>query len=158
MGSSCLDCGAMVDGAHQFSLRIYYEDTDAGGVVYYANYLKFAERARTEMLRLAGVPHERLRENTGASFAVSRCQVDYLRPAKLGDEIWVSTRLTSLCGASAEMEQIVGRGDARLARVAIRLAFVSSEGKPTRLPPSLRNALTPLLVSSEQPHSAPRGG
>ena len=157
MGSSGLDCGAKVDGSHQLALRIYYEDTDAGGVVYYANYLRFAERARTEMLRLAGVPHEQLREQTGATFAVSRCQVEYLRPAKLDDEIWVSTRLTGLCGASAEMEQIIGRGDARLAHMAIRLAFVSSDGKPTRLPPSLRNALTPLLDSSESPEPAPRG-
>ena len=149
--------GKMVDGVHRVPMRVYYEDTDAGGLVYYANYLKFAERARTEMLRLAGIAHARLVERDGAAFAVRRCQVEYLKPAKLDDEIWVSSRLTGLGGASAEMEQEIGRGDATLARLAVRLAFVTSDSKPARLPRSLRNVLTPLLTSSALPTPAARG-
>src|SRR5712671_6087187 len=85
---------------HRFGLRVYYEDTDAGGVVYYANYLKFAERARTEMLRHVGFEQEALRRTTGRVFAVRHCSADYLAPARLDDELVVETRLTALGGAS----------------------------------------------------------
>src|SRR5713101_5932994 len=102
---------------HRFGLRVYYEDTDAGGVVYYANYLKFAERARTEMLRHIGFEQEALRRATGRVFAVRRCSADYLAPARLDDELIVETRLTALGGASLEVEQEIRCGARALARL-----------------------------------------
>ncbi len=137
--------GVIRDGIHRFRLRIYYEDTDAGGVVYYANYLKYAERARTEMLRRAGVAHAAIAETSAAAFAVRRCEIEFFRPARLDDEIWVVSRLLRFGGASAELEQTIGRDDTRLARLNVRLAFVSRQNRPARIPASLRDALTPLL-------------
>ncbi len=127
--------------AHRHALRVYYEDTDAGGIVYYANYLKFAERARTEMMRQAGVPHAEMVARDGVMFAVRRCEVDYLRPARLDDLIEVETRLIEVGGASIEALQLVRRDGADLARIRIRLACLDMRGRPARLPPSVRAAL-----------------
>src|SRR5581483_12088671 len=101
--------GAIRDGAHFFPVRVYYEDTDAAGLVYYANYLKFAERARTEMLRRLGVEQERLRAETGLVFVVRRCAADYLLPARLDDDLVIVTRLKALRGASLDLDQDVQR-------------------------------------------------
>jgi acyl-CoA thioester hydrolase len=129
------------DRVHRFSLRVYYEDTDAAGIVYYANYLKFAERARTEMLRLVGFEQEALRKTTGRVFAVRHCSADYLAPARLDDELVVETRLTSLGGASLEVAQQIGCGGRTLVRLALRLACLGADGRPARLPQALRAAL-----------------
>lgn len=137
--------GVMEGDAHRLPLRVYYEDTDSAGMVYYANYLKFAERGRTEMIRLLGVP-DGGRAN-GAGFAVRRCEVDYLRPARLDDRIDVWTRLVALGGASAELDQVVRRDDTDLARLVVRLAYVTPAGKPARLPESFRAAVKPYLQS-----------
>ena len=137
--------GTIEGAVHRLALRVYYEDTDAAGMVYYANYLKYAERARTEMIRLLGVA-DGGREN-GAAFAVRHCSIDYLRPARLDDEIDVYTRLVALGGASAELEQVVRRGDEDLVRLAVCLAFVTPAGKPSRLPDGFRAALEPYLQS-----------
>jgi acyl-CoA thioester hydrolase len=137
--------GVMEGDVHCLAMRVYYEDTDSAGIVYYANYLKFAERGRTEMIRLLGVP-DGGREN-GAGFAVRSCHVDYLRPARLDDDIDVWTRLIALSGASAELDQVVRRDDVDLARLVVRLAYVTPAGKPARLPESFRVAVKPLLQS-----------
>ncbi|MFQ5785116.1 MAG: tol-pal system-associated acyl-CoA thioesterase [Alphaproteobacteria bacterium] len=127
-----------IDGAvHRFPLRVYYEDTDAAGIVYYANYLKFAERARTEWMRLLGASHSALASEAGAAWAVRRCEVDYLRPARLDDEIEVRTRILAIGGASAMIEQIVACDGVDLARLTLRLAFITPEGRPRRLPADL---------------------
>ena len=139
---------AEATGVHSMTLRVYYEDTDAGGLVYYANYLKFAERARTEWLRALGFEHGALAEYSGAGWVVRRCEVDYLRPARLDDEVEVRTRVVALGGASVDLEQTVLRGAVDLARLLLRLAFATPAGKPRRLPASLRaamqNAIQPL--------------
>ncbi len=137
--------GTMEGDAHCLAMRVYYEDTDSAGIVYYANYLKFAERGRTEMIRLLGVPHGG-REN-GAGFAVRSCHIDYLRPARLDDDIDVWTRLIALSGASAKLDQVVRRDDVDLARLVVRLAYVTPAGKPARLPECFRAAVKPLLQS-----------
>ena len=135
-----------IDGnVHRYRVRVYYEDTDATGVVYYANYLKFTERARTELLRLLGADHSALDETAGNAWAVRRCTIDYLRPARLDDELEVGTRVLALGGASAEIEQVVRRGDVDLARLDLRLAFVTPEGRPRRLPDALRETLQTLV-------------
>jgi acyl-CoA thioester hydrolase len=136
--------GRVEDGAYLFPVRVYYEDTDAAGLVYYANYLKFAERARTEMLRRLGVEQERLRAETGLCFVVRRCSVDYLLPARLDDDLIVLTRLAGLGAATLDLEQEVRRGDAMLVRLALAIAAIGRSGRPQRLPPTLRAALLSL--------------
>ena len=137
--------GAIEAGVHRLALRVYYEDTDAGGLVYYANYLKFAERARTEWLRALGFENSGLAESAGASWVVRRCEIDYLSPARLDDEVEVRTRVVALGGASADLEQTVLRGAVDLARLLLRLAFVTPAGKPRRLPASLRAAMQNVI-------------
>jgi acyl-CoA thioester hydrolase len=144
--------GGLVNGVHHLFTRVYYEDTDAAGIVYHANYLKFAERARTELLRLLGFEQERLRRETGLAFAVTRCVVDYFRPALLDDELVVESRLVALGGASVELDQRVKRGAAELARLLVRVACLGRDGRPARLPPALRAALMELMPRVE-PHA-----
>lgn len=126
---------------HSFPIRVYYEDTDAAGIVYYANYLKYAERARTEMMRDAGVSHAAMVEREGVMFAVRRCEVDYLRPARLDDLLEVETRLVDVGGATIEAEQVVRRAGDVLVRIRIRLACLDSRGRPARLPAPIRATL-----------------
>lgn len=126
---------------HITGIRVYYEDTDSEGVVYYANYLKFAERGRTEMLRAAGIDHPSLWETHGVGFAVRRVSVDYLRPARLDDALTVQSRMTDIRGASLSAEQTVRRGEEELVRLQVRLACVDRAGRPARMPPPLRAAL-----------------
>jgi acyl-CoA thioester hydrolase len=127
--------------AHRFPVRVYYEDTDSGGIVYYANYLKFAERARTEMLRDLGVNHADMVERSGVGFSVRYCEVEYLRPARLDDLLEVVTRVTGVGGAVLELEQIVLRAGDEAARLHIKLACLNRSGRPVRLPDGIRAAL-----------------
>ena len=138
--------GILKDGVHHYGLRVYYEDTDALGMVYYANYLKYAERARTEMIRLLGFAT--ISRDNNAAFAVRRCEVDYLSPARLDDELDVVTGLIAIGGASIVLEQTVLRDGARLVRLEVRLAMVSPSGRPIRLPADFRAALQPYLQTA----------
>jgi acyl-CoA thioester hydrolase len=132
----------MPDAAeHVFPVRVYYEDTDAAGIVYYANYLKFAERARTEMLRDRGVVQRRLAEESGVAFAVRRLSVEYLAPARLDDRLEVHTRITSVRGASVEGAQKIFRDGHEIARLTLTLAYVARSGRPARLPEAVLKAL-----------------
>ena len=136
----------MPDGVfHQFDLRVYYEDTDSGGIVYYANYLRFTERARTEMLRDAGIDHGTLLERDGLAFAVRHCHVEYLTPACLDDALQVISTLEHVGGASMEMKQIVMRDEQALCVMDVRLACMQvvgdRAGRPKRIPDDVRNAV-----------------
>ncbi|HET6521274.1 MAG TPA: YbgC/FadM family acyl-CoA thioesterase, partial [Geminicoccaceae bacterium] len=124
-------------------MRVYYEDTDAAGIVYHANYLKFAERARTELLRLLDLDHVGLGREDGGAFAVRRCTIDYLAPARLDDLLEVRTRLLRLGGATLDLSQRVCRGDDGAALAALELTLVRLDGRlrPLRLPRRLRAAL-----------------
>ncbi len=133
--------GRIADGVHRFALRVYYEDTDAGGIVYYANYLKFAERARTEMLRCFGLPPERLAREAGVGLVVRRAAVDFLAPARLDDALVVTTRLVAYGGATLDLAQEVWRDRDALVRLDIRIACLGVGGRPTRLPPALVAAI-----------------
>ena len=133
--------GRLDGDTHVFPVRVYFEDTDAGGVVYHASYLRFAERARTEMMRLMGVDHTRLIAEDGVVFAVRRVEADYLRPARLDDRLEVRTRLLEVHGASILAEQNVLREGADVARLRLLLALIGRAGRPARLPPALRRAL-----------------
>lgn len=143
--------GALKAGVHVFPVRVYYEDTDAAGIVYHANYLRFAERARSEMMRHLGMESSRLMAREGLFFAVSRCTVDYLKPARLDDALEVHTRVIEVKRASLDAEQIVKRDGAPLARLALRLAVIDGAGRPVRLPAEIRKALTNL--SQSESHS-----
>jgi len=125
---------------HRHQVRVYYEDVDLAGIVYYANYLRFYERARSEALRALGVDQTALRAE-GLVFAVSRFEADYLAPARFDDLLTVETETTRLGAASLEMAQRVLRDGAALNRARLRVAFMDVEGRPRRMPPELRVAL-----------------
>ena len=118
--------------------RIYWEDTDAGGVVYYANYLKFMERCRTEWLRALGIDQLRLREERQMQFAVIQVAVDFLRPAVLNDEILVTAQLEHMSGATISFKQMVMRDDVHLIDASTRVACLDSGTlKPRAIPKDL---------------------
>jgi len=133
------------DGCHVFPVRVYYEDTDAAGIVYYANYLKFAERARTEMLRAAGFDHHRLLQEHGMAFAVKRFAADYVAPARLDDALEVHTRVVNLRGASIDAQQDIKRDGRDLARCAVTILCLGPDGRPVRLPAELRDRMRTFL-------------
>jgi acyl-CoA thioester hydrolase len=130
---------------HIFPIRIYHEDTDATGVVYHAGYLRFAERARTEMLRLAGITLSRMRDDHGLVFLVRDCAVDYLAPARLDDRVEVRSQVVDLAGAALKTEQIIARDGSELARLRVRVVCVDSGGRAARIPDALCEALKPFL-------------
>ena len=133
------------DGRHRYAVRVYYEDTDAGGVVYHATYLRFAERARTEALRDAGIPHAELLEQFTLMFVVRRIEVDYLRPARLDDSLIVVTEPLAVGGATVTLRQDVRGPEGSCAVLTVRLACVKpGEGKPGRLPQRWRAVLTDM--------------
>ncbi len=126
---------------HRLAIRVYYEDTDAGGVVYHARYLAFAERARTELLRELGVPHDALVRNEGLIFVVRRIKMDYLRPARLDDLVTVATEPTELGAATAALRQDFAVGERAVARLDVQLACVrGADGRPSRIPARWRAA------------------
>jgi len=132
---------------HRFPIRVYYEDTDAGGVVYYANYLRFAERARTEFMRDAGADHAGMLRDTGLSFFVRRCEADYLKPARLDDLLQVETLVIHVGGASLEALQTVKRNGEDLVRLKVKLACLNQAGRPARLPDRIQAALQKYFQS-----------
>ncbi len=144
--------GARMDGMlHRFPVRVYYEDTDAGGIVYHSRYLNFAERARTEFVRGLGIDQSRLMDEQGLAFAVRRCEVDFLRPARLDDRIEVQSTVTGVGGASMEIRQrlIAVADGTELVHMAVRVACMSVRtGRAARLPADLRETLSAFI--SEQ--------
>lgn len=136
--------GILRDGVHIFPVRVYYEDTDAGGVVYYANYLKFAERARTDLLRFFGIEQSQL----PVVFVVRRCDADFRRPAHLDDLLEVHSWVTEVKGASLDVEQRVRRDGEDLVRLSVRVACVdlNAGGRPARIPADVRTLLDNLAV------------
>lgn len=126
---------------HTFPVRVYFEDTDAGGIVYHSNYLNFAERARTEMVRELGIHQDRLlREGEGTAFAVRWAEIDFKRPARLDDLLRVETEVSSVGGATVELDQRILRADdgTELVRLGVRLGYITLSGKPARIPAPVR--------------------
>lgn len=135
-------------GVHRFPLRVFFEDTDAAGIVYYANYLKFAERARSEFLRQAGYSHGEMIDETGLVFVVRRCVVDYMQPARFEDELEILTAIERVGRASIHMGQVVRRGGLELVRLDVKLACVGlADGKPRGIPDVMRALLNDLVIS-----------
>ena len=126
---------------HVFPVRVYYEDTDAGGVVYHSNYLRFAERARTELRRDFGIDHTSLIKDRGLMCAVRRGEAEYVKPARLDDSLEIRTRCVEASGASFWLEQLVQRAGVTLVEMKLRLVCLRADGRPARIPESLRSAL-----------------
>jgi acyl-CoA thioester hydrolase len=140
---------------HELAVRVYYEDTDAAGIVYHANYLKFAERGRTELLRSLGFDHRRLAQAHGLVFAVARCAIDFVRPARLDDLLHVRTEVAGLGGARLELVQTVVRAGDPAARLRVTLAVVDAVTlRPTRLPEAVRQAFAGTTMDRKIDHLA----
>ncbi len=128
---------------HTHPLRVYYEDTDLAGIVYYANYLKFIERARTEWVRGLGMDQGKLKSDTGLVFAVRRVEADYLSPARFDDELVVRTHVQSSSGARLVLKQDVTRAEETLFSALVTLVALTATGAPTRLPAEFRRLIAP---------------
>jgi acyl-CoA thioester hydrolase len=126
----------------QWNIRVYYEDTDTGGVVFYVNYIKYFERARTELLRFCGADQSALAEQQGVLFVVRSTAMDYLSPARLDDLLTIDSTITRLGRASVDFSQTARRGDTLLAQGTIRVGCVGRDDfRPTELPAHVRQAL-----------------
>jgi acyl-CoA thioester hydrolase len=132
--------------SHTFPVRVYYEDTDAGGVVYYANYLKFAERARTEWLRALGCDQSRLAAEEKILFMVRRCAIDFLAPARLDDTLVIETSLKELGKVRMTMRQAIKRLSKPLAVLEVEIACVGDNGRPTAWPASVMNVFSTMIA------------
>ena len=126
--------GRFVDGEHRFAVRVYYEDTDAGGVVYHANYLRFFERARTDMLGLLGADLGAALAAGEGGYVVAEASLKFIRPAKLGDALIVSSLIAQLRAASCVVHQTVRRNGQVLVEGRLTVAFVGADGRPRRQP------------------------
>ena len=137
---------SIIDGKHRLRVRVYYEDTDTGGIVYYANYLKFAERARTEMFRAIGYTHIDNGQNSGISFVVRTCNVEFFKPGILDDVLEVETKILTVQGASILMQQSIKKRSQKLVLMVIKLACIGSNGKAIRIPITLRDPISDLIL------------
>ena len=133
---------------HRFPIRVYYEDTDLAGVVYYANYLKFIERGRSEPLRDLGIDQVAMKA-AGLVFVVRRANIDYVAPARFDDQLEVRTTVDWVKRASAAMWQEVWRGDEKLLFAQITVACMDLDGRPARLPTEVRDKLVQLAETGE---------
>lgn len=122
---------------HQISVKIYYEDTDAGGVVYYGNYLRYLERARTEFLLVHGISVAEY-HNHGLFFTVTHADIHFKKPARLGETINVTTEIAEMKNASVLLKSIISRSDVTLVEAYVTFACINQDGKPKRLPEELR--------------------
>ena len=127
-------CGAFIGNTHHFALRVYIEDTDLGGVVYHANYLRFLERARSDLLRSLGIDQRTAIEKREGVYAVSELHIKYCRPARLDDELVITSQLEEIRGACCVILQNIMRGPEVVAQARVTAAFISLEGRPRRQP------------------------
>ena len=129
-------------------LKVYYEDTDAGGVVYYANYLKFLERARTEALSTLGFSIKKIQNDFEAQIIVKSCNIDYKKSAYLEDELTIRSFVKSIKKTSFSMNQFISRGKDLITEAKIQLVFVNKEGKPIKIPSTLFQNFKPYFCGS----------
>ena len=124
-----------------FNIKVYYEDTDAGGVVYYANYLKFLERARSEAIHSIGFSNKGLLENHGILLIVKSCNIQYKQPAQLEDLLEISSEATSFTKTSILMKQLIIKNKDIISEAEVHLVAVDKKGKPTKIPDQLKRKL-----------------
>ena len=130
------------------NVKVYYEDTDAGGVVYYANYLKYLERARTEALSTIGLSNRQIKDKFGAFIIVKSCNIDYKKPAILEDELSVRTFIKSVTKTSFIMNQIITKDNNIIAEAKIHLVFINAKGKPVKVPDLIFDNFKPYFCDS----------
>ena len=136
------------DGArHLFAVRVYYEDTDLSGIVYHANYLRWFERARSDILQLLGIDQRAVQEAGEGFYAVASANMKFLAPARLGDAVTIETVAKELGAASVVLIQRAARADTVLAEAEIRIAFISPDGRPRRQPAIWQTAFSKMIVS-----------
>jgi acyl-CoA thioester hydrolase len=126
--------GGFVGHAHHFALSVYFEDTDAYGIVYYANYLKYMERARSDMIRAVGVDQVDELRRSGSAYAVVEVDIRYKRPGRLGDDLHVVSTIDQVRASSVRIHQRVMRGEEQLTDARVTAAFLDGEGRPQRQP------------------------
>ncbi len=144
--------------AHRYPLRVYFEDTDAGGMAYHATYLRWAERGRTESLRDLGMPHQAMLDGHNSLLVVRRLDVEYAAPAKLDDLVVVETRVVAVRGVTLRLDQRMLRGDTTLAVLGVELACIDRETlRPRRIPEPWRSALTPHATAACPTRQRPEG-
>jgi acyl-CoA thioester hydrolase len=141
--------GGFVGSEHRFALTVYFEDTDTAGIVYYANYLKFMERARSDMLRAAGIDQRAAKEDGTGVYAVAEANIRYLRPAKLGDDLVIVSTVQQVRAASVIIHQRVMRGAENLADGRITAAFLGSDDRPRRQPRAWVDTFNQIAVSTD---------
>ncbi len=134
---------------HLFPVRVYYEDTDLSGLVYHANYLRWFERARSDMLRLLGIDQRAAAEAGEGTYAVADLTIRYLAPARLDDALTMVTAAEELGAASVRLRQRALRNDVLLAEAAVRVGFIAPDGRPRRHPSGWRTAFQPLLPAKD---------
>ncbi|MFU8863175.1 MAG: tol-pal system-associated acyl-CoA thioesterase [Rhodobacterales bacterium] len=125
---------------HILPIRVYYEDTDMAGIVYYANYLRYIERGRSDWVRGLGIDQNAMKAQ-GLVFAVRRVEADYLMPARLDDELVVETEVVQVTGARLVMDQVVRRGKDRLFHAIVTVVVINETGQPARMPANIRQML-----------------
>ena len=140
--------GEFIDGTHVFPVRVYFEDTDTGGIVYHANYLKFMERARTEILRACGFEQSASMADGGAGYAVRACQIDFMAPARLDDVLEVRSTLAKVGAAYLDARQDIWRGDEPLTEATVRAVCINGKGAPMRHPRAMLDQMTERLTLS----------
>ena len=131
-----------------FKIKVYYEDTDAGGVVYYANYLKFLERARTEALFSIGYSNKKIKEKFNSLIIVKSCNIDYKKPANLEDELKIRSFVKSITKTSFFMNQFISRDEEIIVEAQIHLVFVNENGKPVKIPDEIYSQFKPYFCDS----------
>ena len=130
------------------NLKVYYEDTDAGGVVYYANYLKYLERARTEALSTIGLSNLQIRDKFGSLIIVKSCNIEYKKSAQLEDELKIRSFIKSVTKTSFYMNQIITNGDNTTVEAQVHLVFVNEKGKPVKVPDIIFDNFKPYFCDS----------
>ena len=130
------------------NLKVYYEDTDSGGVVYYANYLKFLERARTEALFSIGFSNKKVQENYNLLIIVKSCNIEYKKPAHLEDELKVRSFVKSITKTSFFMNQIITKDEEIIVEAQVHLVFVNEEGRPVKIPDEIYSKFKPYFCDS----------
>ena len=130
------------------NVKVYYEDTDAGGVVYYANYLKYLERARTEALSTIGLSNLQIKDKFGALIIVKSCNIEYKKSAKLEDELKIRSFVKSVTKTSFFMNQIITNGETTIVEAQVHLVFVNDKGKPVKVPEVIFDHFKPYFCDS----------
>ncbi|MEO0463315.1 MAG: YbgC/FadM family acyl-CoA thioesterase [Pseudomonadota bacterium] len=138
--------GGLLDGSrHLYAVRVYYEDTDLSGITYHANYLRWFERARSDLLRLLGIDQRAAIEAGEGAYALSEVALKYRLPARLDDDVVIATTCTELGAASCRMHQIARRDDDVLCEATLRVGFITLEGRPRRQPAEWRAAFATFM-------------